>query len=94
MKDEDWFGIAGLWRSNPVVGEAFTMLTTEPGADVAPYHNRQIVVLPPSAFESWLDPAVSAKEVLKPLPAGRWSVIERVLHAYVFVGRYRGAFMC
>src|SRR3712207_6318122 len=36
----DWFCIAGLWRTSDV-GEAFTMLTTEPGADVAPYHNRQ-----------------------------------------------------
>jgi putative SOS response-associated peptidase YedK len=43
--------IAGLWRE----GEgnqppAFTMLTTEPGPDVAPIHNRQVVVLRP---ENW-----------------------------------------
>jgi putative SOS response-associated peptidase YedK len=69
MKGEPWFGIAGLWRNSPDVGEAFTMLTTEPGADVAPYHNRQIVVLPPSSFVRWLDPLVPAHEVLKaPVP--------------------------
>jgi putative SOS response-associated peptidase YedK len=50
------------------------MLTCEPGADVAPYHNRQIVVLPPSDFARWLDPAVSAKTVLKPLPEGSLTV--------------------
>jgi putative SOS response-associated peptidase YedK len=40
--------IAGIWReghgNHP---PAFTMLTTAPGADVEPYHNRQIVVLRP-----------------------------------------------
>ena len=70
----EWFGIAGLWRNSSQVGEAFTMLTTEPSADVAPYHSRQIVVLPPSDFARWLDPAVPAKELLKPLPAGSLEV--------------------
>lgn len=40
--------VAGLWK--PGKGnqpEAFTMLTTAPGPDVAPIHNRQIAVLPP-----------------------------------------------
>ena len=69
-KDEDWFCIAGIWRNTPEVGEAFTMLTTEPCADVAPYHSRQIAVLDRSAWAQWLDPSVPAKEVLKPLPAG------------------------
>jgi putative SOS response-associated peptidase YedK len=74
LKGEPWFCIAGLWRSSPEVGEAFTMLTAEPGPDVAPYHSRQIVVLPPAEGLRWLDPAVSAKDVLKPLPAGSLDV--------------------
>lgn len=74
LKGNDWFGIAGLLRTDPAVGEAFTMLTTEPGADVAPYHSRQIVVLPKSDFGRWLDPLVPAKEVLKPLRAGSLAV--------------------
>ena len=73
-KDEDWFCIAGIWRSTPEVGEAFTMLTTEPCADVAPYHSRQIAVLDRSAWADWLDPSVPAKDVLKPLPAGSLTV--------------------
>ena len=68
--DEPWFCIAGLWRSEPQVGEAFTMLTAEPGPDVAPYHSRQIVVLDRAHWSDWLDPAVPASEILKPLPAG------------------------
>jgi putative SOS response-associated peptidase YedK len=74
LRDAPIFAIAGLWRTDPTVGEAFTMLTTEPGEDVRPYHNRQIVVLPPTDFARWLDPQVPAQEVLKPLPAGSLSV--------------------
>ena len=32
----EWFGIAGIYRNDPKVGEAWTMLTCEPGPDVAP----------------------------------------------------------
>jgi putative SOS response-associated peptidase YedK len=73
-KDEPWFCIAGIWRKTPDVGEAFTMLTTEPGADVAPYHNRQIAVLDRSEWVRWLDPAAPAGELLKPLPGGSLEV--------------------
>jgi putative SOS response-associated peptidase YedK len=76
LKDQPMFAIAGLWRSDPGVGEAFTMLTTEPGEDVRPYHNRQVVVLPPSEFGRWLDPSVPATEVLKPLPSGSLDVAQ------------------
>ena len=74
LKDSPWFGVAGLWRDDPTVGEAFTMLTCEPSRDVAPYHNRSIVVLPPADCIRWLDPAVPEREVLKPLPAGSLAV--------------------
>lgn len=40
------------------------MLTMEPGPDVAPYHDRQIVILERSAWAAWLDPTVSAKSLL------------------------------
>jgi putative SOS response-associated peptidase YedK len=74
LRDSPMFAIAGLWRTDGQVGEAFTMLTTEPGEDIKPYHNRQIVVLPPADFGRWLDPAVPAAELCKPLPAGSLSV--------------------
>ena len=73
-RDEDWFCIAGIWRTSAEVGEAFTMLTVEPGPDVAPYHNRQIVVLDRADWASWLDPRVPARELLKPSPAGTFEV--------------------
>jgi putative SOS response-associated peptidase YedK len=74
LKDEPWFCIAGIWRKVPDLGEAFTMLTTEPGPDVAPYHNRQIVVLPRRDWARWLDPRVPAADVLRALPAGSLEV--------------------
>ena len=74
LQGEPWFGIAGLWRSDAQVGEAFTMLTSPPGPDVAPYHGRAIVVLPPADWARWLDPAVPAQELVRPLPAGSLAV--------------------
>ena len=67
--DEPWFCIAGIVRPSEA-GEAFTMLTTEPGPDVAPYHSRQIAVLDRRDWARWLDPHVSAKDVLKAQPGG------------------------
>ncbi|MEA3018466.1 MAG: hypothetical protein QOI38_3188 [Sphingomonadales bacterium] len=71
---EEWFAIAGIVRDVPAVGEAFTMLTTEPGPDVAPYHGRQVVVLERDDWGRWLDPRCRAGEVLRPLPAGALAV--------------------
>jgi putative SOS response-associated peptidase YedK len=61
-------GIAGLYRQAPGIGEAFTMLTTEPGPDVSPYHGRQVAVLPPADWKDWLDHSSPARDLLKPLP--------------------------
>ena len=71
---EAMIGIAGLTRIAPDVGEAFTMLTTEPGPDVAPIHNRQIALLGPGDWKAWLDHSGSERELLKPLPAGTLAV--------------------
>ncbi|MBL3684611.1 SOS response-associated peptidase (plasmid) [Sinorhizobium meliloti] len=73
-KDEPIFCIAGIWRETPEVGQAFTMLTMEPGPDIAPYHDRQIVILERNAWADWLDLTVSAKSLIKPLPAGTLAV--------------------
>lgn len=68
-----WFGIAGIYRTDPKVGEAFTMLTCEPGPDVAPYHNRQVVLLSPEACFAWLT-TPDAEPFVQPLPAGSLQV--------------------
>jgi putative SOS response-associated peptidase YedK len=67
--------IAGLWRDG-AYGKppAFTMLTTDPGPDVEPYHNRQVVVLRPEDWASWIYLTKPEAELLKPLPAGALDV--------------------
>ena len=75
LKDHGWFGIAGLWRHDAGIGEeAFTMLTIEPHADVAPYHSRGVPILGRDDMARWLDPAVPSREILRPLPAGSLTV--------------------
>lgn len=67
--------IAGLWREGQN-GEpsSFTMLTTTPGPDIEPYHDRQVVVLQPANWAHWLYLTKPETELLRPLPAGSLSV--------------------
>lgn len=75
MPDEDWFCIAGLWR--PVEnGAAFTMLTVDPGPDVAPYHNRQVVVVNRDNWAAWLDLSAPAEHLIVPSRAGTFAVVQ------------------
>jgi putative SOS response-associated peptidase YedK len=61
--------IAGLWREENAAGPAsFTMLTTAPGPDIAPFHDRQVVVLAPRDWGSWLYLERPETELLRPLP--------------------------
>jgi putative SOS response-associated peptidase YedK len=77
---EDWFCFAGLCRPMPQGGEAFTLLTTEPGPDVAPIHNRQMVILERSDWAAWLELTGNEAERLRPLSAGSVGV-EQVRYA-------------
>ena len=80
LKEQPFMAIAGIWREQkpqaadkPQAAQkppAFTMLTTEPGPDVSPYHDRQIVVLPPRDWAAWLYLSKPEAELLRPLPAG------------------------
>lgn len=65
------FCIAGLWRADPAVGEAFTMLTCAPGPDIAPIHDRQVVVMPRAHWAAWL---AGADGLIAPTPAGTFEV--------------------
>ena len=70
LAGEDWFCFAGLWRSSRKGGDAFTILTTAPGPDVAPIHNRQVVVLGRAAWMAWLDLTRSEADLPAALPVG------------------------
>lgn len=54
------------------------MLTLPPAPDVAPFHNRQIAVLDCNQWPDWLDLNVSAKDILRSLPANSLDVVQVV----------------
>ena len=63
-------GVAGLVRE-----DRFTLLTMAPGADVAPYHDRQIVILPRDQWAAWLGPP-EVQPPIPVLPAGALKVTQ------------------
>jgi putative SOS response-associated peptidase YedK len=70
LKDSPVMGIAGLWSEDKDGALSFTMLTTAPGPDIAPIHDRQVCVLRPEQWADWLFLTKSEAELLAPLPEG------------------------
>lgn len=63
-RDGHLIAFAGLWaKARTDAGEqlSFTIITGPPNALVAPIHDRMPVVLDPSAYAAWLDPALDAE---------------------------------
>lgn len=75
LTEAPFLTIVGLWReaecNHPV---SFTMLTTSPGPDIAPFHDRQVVVLRPENWAAWLHLTKPQAELLRPLPEGSLDV--------------------
>lgn len=85
---EPWFCFAGLWRpmlaersanasrdaSQPDGGAAFTLLTTDPSSDVAPIHDRQMVILERADWSAWLEQRGNEADLLRALPPGSLTV--------------------
>jgi putative SOS response-associated peptidase YedK len=75
LRNAPFMAIAGLWRDDRGnQPPSFTMLTTEPGPDVELYHNRQVAVLSPQDWTSWIRLTKPEAELLRPLPAGSLAV--------------------
>jgi putative SOS response-associated peptidase YedK len=75
LNGTDLFAIAGYWKPKAAAGEdAWTMLTCPPGPDIAPYHDRQVVILPSDKWGAWLHGEGGEAELLRPLPAGSLTV--------------------
>ena len=75
--ERPWFCLAGLWRAFPTgdgPGERFTLLTTAPGPDMAPYHDRQPVVVPRESWRDWLTGAPGSEALLRAGPEGSLTV--------------------
>jgi putative SOS response-associated peptidase YedK len=77
LKNGGPFAIAGLWEhwrsTDGEVIESCTLITTEANDLLQPIHDRMPVILPPGAFDLWLDPAVADTRpltwLLCPFPA-------------------------
>jgi len=76
MTSGEPFALAGLWelwRPDDTPLFSCTIVTTEPNELLAPIHNRMPVILPPGAYDRWLDPAEqrarSLDDLLVPYPA-------------------------
>jgi len=70
MKDDRPFAFAGLWErwdkgDEPVFSCA--LLTTDANELLAPIHDRMPVILPTSAYDTWLDPGIHDPKRLQPL---------------------------
>jgi putative SOS response-associated peptidase YedK len=75
LKGSPVMGIAGLWSEGKDDGKlSFTMLTTAPGPDIEPYHDRQVCVLAPDEWAAWLFLTRPQEELLRPLPKGTLGV--------------------
>jgi putative SOS response-associated peptidase YedK len=70
-RDGDRLAFAGLWeRWTPEDGvplHSCSVVTGPPNEVVAPIHDRMPVMLPPDAWEVWLDPAVDDTDLLRSL---------------------------
>jgi len=65
------FTFAGLWDAwqapDGSLVKSCAIITTEPNELMAALHNRMPVILPPSVYEQWLDPAPQKPETLQGL---------------------------
>ncbi len=77
LKDDSLFAFAGIWdrwrAPDGNLVESCSILTGEPNELARPVHDRMPVILPPDAYELWLDPGftnlTAVTEMLKPFSA-------------------------
>lgn len=71
LADDAVFAFAGLWEQwrspQGQAVESCTILTTSPNEWVRDVHDRMPVILPPEAYDLWLDPGFTRVEELQPL---------------------------
>lgn len=69
LRGDRLFALAGLWDQwHSPSGEIFetcTVLTVEPNPLMAQLHNRMPLILPPEAYDEWIDPAITDFEALR-----------------------------
>lgn len=73
--DKLFFCFAGVWQ--PAKADwptAFAGLTVVANHDIAPFKERHLAVVRPEDWQNWLTGARSVEELLRPHPAGSFSV--------------------
>lgn len=69
--DGGFLALAAVWRAGrDGEPDAFALLTAAPGPDVAPFHTRGVLPLPPALWADWLFDRRPAEELLQPPAAG------------------------
>lgn len=60
------FAFAGIWeRWNNI--ETYCIFTTSSVGTASEYHERMPVIIPPEAYDVWLDPEIDGRELVEPL---------------------------
>jgi putative SOS response-associated peptidase YedK len=77
IPEQEVFAFPGLWdhadtADGPIA--SFTLLTSAPGLDQAPYHNRQPVILEQAHWADWLDTRNDMASSFHGSPAGTITV--------------------
>lgn len=73
--DGDFFYFAGIWRpSEHGRAPSYAIITIVASPDVAPYHDRQMAVIPRADRLAWLDHEVAESALLAPLPARTFQI--------------------
>ena len=89
MASKKPFAFAGLWelwRPDDTPLLSCTIITTTPNELMVPIHNRMPVILPPEAYDRWLDPAEqkpgALDDLLIPYPADQMTAhaVSRVVN--------------
>ena len=70
---EPFLALAAVWRAGEA-RDTFSLLTTEPGPDVAPYHTRSVIPVPVGRWQDWLFAGDFPADVVRPPEAGRLTV--------------------
>ncbi len=93
MPDNQPFAFAGVWERwvNPddqVPIESYSIFTTSSTGVTSNYHDRMPVIIPPDAYDVWLDPDVDGNELTEPLLKS-WTGPIEVVAANPMVGNVR-----
>jgi putative SOS response-associated peptidase YedK len=68
---DEVFCFAGLVRD-----DRFTLLTCDPGPEIAALHGRQVVIIEPADWKEWLKAEAPRPQLLRPLAPGRIAVAQ------------------